>query len=160
MTIRFKIAALMGFLLVTFSAAAIGGYATTTSVSTWFLTLQKPSWNPPAWVLGPVWSVLYAAMAVAAWLVWMMKERGAEVRPALTIYFVQLVFNAAWSVIFFGLRRPDLALFDIGLLWLAIAICTAMFYRISRSAGWLMLLYFAWASFASALNHSIWSLNR
>jgi benzodiazapine receptor len=155
-----KLAALLLFLVVTFSAAAIGGYATTTSVSTWFLTLQKPSWNPPPWVFGPVWTVLYASMAVAAWLVWQRRGAGVAVGAALAAYFVQLALNAAWSVAFFGLRRPGLALADIVLLWLAIAVCAVLFFRVSRVAGALMLPYLAWVSFASALNYSIWSLNR
>ncbi len=160
MMVSSKIAALILFLLVTFLAAAIGGFATSTSVSTWFLTLQKPAWNPPPWVFGPVWTALYAAMAVAAWMVWKKHELVVAARPALTLYFIQLALNAAWSILFFGLRRPDLALLDIALLWFAIAVCLTMFFRISRPAGWLMLPYFAWVSFASVLNFAIWSLNR
>ena len=105
--------ALILFVGVTFLAAGVGGFATTSSVSTWFPTLHKPSWNPPAWVFGPVWTILYAAMALAAWLVWKQRERGAKVRPALAIYFGQLALNAVRSFLFFGLRRPDLALVNL-----------------------------------------------
>ena len=108
-----KIIALILFVGVTFLAAGVGGFATTSSVSTWFPTLHKPSWNPPAWVFGPVWTILDAAMALAAWLVWKQRERGAKVRPALAIYFGQLALNAVWSFLFFGLRRPDLALVNL-----------------------------------------------
>lgn len=151
--------ALIRFLLVTFLAAAIGGYATTTSVSTWYLTLSKPEWNPPSWVFGPVWTLLYAGMAVAAWLVWKKEGTGAFVQPALKIYFIQLALNAAWSILFFAFRRPGAALIDIAMLWLAIVICTVMFFRVSRVAGWLMVPYLAWVTFASVLNHSIWAQN-
>lgn len=108
-----QIIALILFVGVTFLAAGVGGFATTSSVSTWFPTLHKPSWNPPAWVFGPVWTILYAAMALAAWLVWKQRERRAKVRPALAIYFGQLALNAVWSFLFFGLRRPDLALVNL-----------------------------------------------
>ena len=155
-----KVVALIVFLAVTFLAAAIGGYATGTSVSTWYETLQKPAWNPPAAVFGPVWTLLYAGMAIAAWLVWKRREASEEVRPALTIYFVQLALNTAWSILFFGMRRPGLAFADIVVLWFSIAICVLFFFRISRAAGWLMVPYLAWVSFATALNYSIWSLNR
>lgn len=155
-----KLVALILFLFVTFSAAAIGGYATSSSVTTWFLTLQKPSWNPPSGVFGPVWTMLYAGMAVAAWLVWQRREAGVMVGAALAVYFVQLALNVAWSIAFFGLRRPGLALLDIAFLWFAIAVCTVLFFRVSRVAGALMFPYLAWVSFASALNYSIWSLNR
>ena len=137
---------------------AVGGIVTASSVDTWYPGLNKPAWNPPDSVFGPVWTLLYLMMAVAAWLVW--RRRGAaDVRAAMTLFAVQLGLNAAWSVLFFGLRRPGLAAVEIVLLWLAIVATMALFARVSRPAGWLLVPYLGWVSFAAALNIAIWRLN-
>lgn len=151
------IVGLLVALAVCFSASALGGLATSTSVDSWYLTVAKPSWTPPGWVFAPVWTALYAAMAVAAWLVW---RTGRDPGPALVAFAVQLALNVLWSVLFFGLRRPDLALIDIGALIIAIVVTSLMFYRRSRLAGALMVPYLLWVSFAAALNGAIWQLNR
>lgn len=124
----------------------------------WYASLRKPSWNPPGWVFGPVWVALYTTMALAAWLVWRRGGFAAQGRP-LALFLVQLVLNAAWTPLFFGLHRPGLAFAEILLLWLAIVATLAMFRPVSRTAAWLLVPYVAWVSFASVLNGSVWRLN-
>jgi len=157
-TRRRRIAGLVVALAVTSLAAGIGGLATRPAVGTWYQDLRKPSWTPPDWVFGPVWTILYTTMAVAAWLVWRAGPRPG-VRAALVLYAVQLALNAAWSPLFFGLRMPGAALVALAALWLAVGATTAVFWRVSRPAGALLLPYLAWATFAGALNLAIWRLN-
>lgn len=147
-----------GFCVASFVAAAIGGMATGGAVQDWYPTLAKPSWTPPAWLFGPVWTVLYIVMAVAAWLVW-RRGGGDGARLALIVFFVQLILNAAWSIIFFGLRNPGAAFAEIVALWVAIVGTTLLFWKVTPVAGWLFLPYFLWVSFATALNFAIWRLN-
>lgn len=135
-------------------AGAVGSVFTAGAVAGWYGGLVRPALNPPSWVFGPVWVTLYALMGIAAWLVW---ERGGG--KALAIFSGQLVLNASWSIVFFGLRSPGLALVNIALLWLAIVWTGAAFYRISRPAAYLLLPYFLWVSFAVYLNFFIWRLN-
>jgi translocator protein len=150
--------ALLAFLVLCFAVAAVGSWVTATSVNTWFPTLNKPSFNPPGWVFGPVWTVLYALMAVAAWRVW--RRAGFDAgRAALSVFGLQLALNLSWSLIFFGLRSIDMAVVCIVALWLAIAVTIALFRRIDGSAGWLLVPYLAWVSFAAVLNMAIWKLN-
>jgi benzodiazapine receptor len=146
---------LMGWLALSFSAAALGGLFLP---GEWYARLQKPSWNPPNWIFGPVWTTLYVMMAVAAWLVW---KRGGFVaqRLPLTLFLGQLLFNAAWSPLFFGLKNPGLALLDIGLLWLALLATILAFWKARRIAGILLVPYLAWVTFASVLNFALWRLN-
>jgi translocator protein len=154
--------ALIGFLAATFAASALGGLATASSVSSWYTTLVKPSWNPPGYVFGPVWTALYVMMAVAAWRVWRLRVHPAltpAVRAVLIGYFFQLVLNAAWSLLFFGLRRPDLALVDIVVLWAALFWMQIRLWRLDRAAGALWLTYLLWVSFATVLNFTLWRLN-
>lgn len=131
---------------VAFSAAAIGGLTTDTSIYAW---MPRPSWAPPGWVFAPVWALLYLLMAVAAFLVW--RARGGWSR-ALALYGVQLALNAAWTPIFFGLREPWIAFAEIVLLWLAVAATIIAFARVQKSAALLMAPYLAWMTFAAALN--------
>jgi tryptophan-rich sensory protein len=148
----------MLFLLVTFAAAAIGSLATFASVKTWYPGLAKPAWTPPSGIFAPVWSALYLAMAVAAWRVW-RKQTGPTAYAVLRLYGAQLTLNALWSVLFFGLRRPDLALVDIAALWSLLVVALVRFWPVDRIAGVLWTPYVLWVSFASALNASIWMLN-
>lgn len=150
--------ALAAFLAVTFAVSAVGSLATDSDPGSWYDRLQKPPWNPPGWVFGPVWTVLYAAMAVAAWRVWASGD--ARRRAALALYFIQLALNLGWSVVFFGLQSPGLAFAEILVLAAAIAATMVVFFRIDRLAGWLFVPYLAWVGFAAALNFSIWQLNR
>ena len=123
----------------------------------WYAALDKPSWNPPSSVFGPVWTTLYVVMGVAAWLVW--DRRRSAARGALVLFVVQLIFNAAWSWLFFGLQSPGLALMGILVLWVLIAMTTLVFWRVRALAGALLLPYLAWVTFATALNYEIWRLN-
>jgi len=148
--------ALAGFIGVCFLAAFVGGRATMNSVGEWYPTLAKPSWNPPSWLFGPVWSLLYLMMGIAAWLVW----RRGESSGAMVIFGIQLVLNVAWSLLFFGWRNPLAGLVDIVLLWIAIVITMIWFARVDRVAGWLFAPYLAWVSFATMLNFTLWRLNR
>ncbi len=152
--------ALLLFLLATLLAATIGSFATATSVDDWYLALRKPSWNPPGAVFGPVWTFLYVAMAVAAWRVWRGRVGTPAARATLGLYGVQLALNALWSVLFFGLRRPDLALLDIVALLAVLAVLLVRFGRADRLAGVLWAPYVAWVSFATVLNATIAWLNR
>ena len=146
---------LAGFLMVTLGVTAIGGLATSRSVGSWYPMLIKPTWNPPGWVFGPVWTALYAMMAVAARLVW----RQAGWCGALALFGVQLALNAIWSPLFFGLHRIDLALADIVLLWAGVVATTAAFCNVTPVAGWLFVPYLLWVTFATALNFALWRLN-
>jgi translocator protein len=147
--------ALVVLLILCFAVAGVGGLATAPSIPNWYTGLAKPSWTPPSWVFGPVWSVLYLSMAVAAWLVW---RRGDAVVP-MVLFGIQLVFNAAWSWLFFWLHSPGAAFIDIVLLWMAIAVTTVVFWRRSTLAGILFVPYLMWVSFAAVLNFAIWRLN-
>jgi tryptophan-rich sensory protein len=153
---RFRqIAALIGWLLACFAAAAMGGFF---MPGEWYASLKKPSWNPPGWVFGPVWTALYTMMAVAAWLVWKRAGFAAYRRP-LTLFLVQLALNAIWTPLFFGLHWPGVAFFEMLLLWVAIAATIATFWRVNRGAAWLLIPYLAWVSFAAVLNFTLWRLN-
>lgn len=137
----------------------IAGFFTASSVKTWFTTLNKPSFNPPSYVFAPVWTTLYIMMGIAFYLVWIKASDTTRKRKAMTVYFIQLLLNFCWSFLFFYSERPDLAFIDIVLLWISIVATLVLFYRISRPAGWLLIPYLLWVSFASALNFAIWQLN-
>ncbi len=143
---------------VCFAVAGIGSMLTTPSIGGWYATLAKPSWTPPNWLFGPVWSALYLAMAVAAWLVW-RRAVLPRARAALALFAMQLVLNVCWSAIFFRAHRPGLAFTEIVLLWILILATTLAFRPLSRAAAWLMAPYLFWVAFAAMLNYSIWRLN-
>ena len=138
----------------------LSGFATARGVADWYPTLVKPSFNPPAWVFGPMWTVLYIMMGVAAFLVWRKGLDVGGVRIALTAFAVQLALNGLWSILFFAMQAPGWALVEIALLWLAIVATLIAFWRVTAAAGWLLVPYLAWVSFATVLNGSIWMLNR
>jgi translocator protein len=140
-------------------AGVLGSFATASSVSTWYAALEKPVLNPPSWVFGPVWVTLYALMGVAAFLVWKrgLAQRGVKV--ALVAFGVQLLLNALWSFIFFGLRETGWAFVEIMALWLAIVWTMVVFSRVSKLAARLFVPYILWVSFAAYLNAAIWFLN-
>jgi tryptophan-rich sensory protein len=142
-------------MLLCFAAAAPGGFF---MPGEWYASLRKPSWNPPGWVFGPVWSVLYVMMAASAWLVWKRGGFMAQRRP-LTLFLVQLALNAAWTPLFFGLRLPGLACGEIVMLWVAITATLVAFRPVSRPAAWLLAPYLMWVSFAGVLNFTLWRLN-
>ena len=150
------IAGAVGWIALTFSAAAMGAVF---PPDEWFRLLQKPVWNPPSWIFAPVWTVLYLMMAAAAWLVWRQYGlRGAP--PAIVLFIVQLLLNAAWTWLFFGLHRIGAALIEIVLLWAMILTTLISFWRLYPAAGMLLLPYLAWVSFAAVLNWALWRLNR
>ena len=148
---------LLGWLLVAFSAAAVGGLASANS-GAFYLELVRPFWAPPAWLFGPVWSVLYVLIGVAAWLVWRAQGfMGA--RNALITFCMQLAANALWTWLFFVWRLGGAAFAEILVLWALILITTVLFWRINHLAGALLIPYLAWVSFAAALTLSTWQLN-
>ncbi len=124
----------------------------------WYESLNKPDWNPPAWLFGPVWTLLYTLMGIAAWLIW--KDYGFKLATtALTAFLIQLALNGLWSQIFFNFQNVGLALIEILFLLAAIFITTYLFYQKNRAAAWLMVPYILWVSFATALTAAIWVLN-
>lgn len=150
--------ALLGFLALTAIVSGVSSYVTMPEVKTWYVPVVKPPLNPPDWVFGPVWTTLYIMIAVSGWLVW--KARGfAGARAAFAAYGMQLALNFAWSLIFFGLHRPGIAFADITLLWCSILATIVLFWRIRPLAGYLLVPYLLWVSFASYLNYMIWHLN-
>ena len=144
---------------IALAAGGVGGFATASSVTTWYVGLNKPAFNPPNFLFAPVWTVLYVLMALAAWRIWRAPRAASGRGPALTLYAVQLALNLAWSLIFFGLRRPDLALAEVALLLAAVIATAALFWRVDRPAGLMLIPYAAWTAFAALLNFEIWRLN-
>jgi tryptophan-rich sensory protein len=152
-----QITGLVAWLAVSFIAAAIGG-AASMQAGPFYTQLVRPEWAPPPGLFGPVWTVLYALMGIAAWLTWRVGGFLAA-RTALTLFLMQLVVNALWSWLFFGLHLGALALVDIVLLWVIVAATLLAFRRIRPLAGALLIPYLLWVSFASVLNYSVWRLN-
>jgi benzodiazapine receptor len=153
-----QVGGLVIWLVICFGASALGAAATSSSVNGWYQTLDRPSWNPPDWVFGPVWTLLYFLMAVAAWLIW-RREPIASSRWPLGLFLFQLALNVGWSVLFFGLKAPGWAFFEIVVLCLAIAATALAFWPRSKVAALLLAPYLAWTTFASVLNFTLWRLN-
>jgi benzodiazapine receptor len=151
------VAAFVGWLAICFVAATLGGVASA-SAPAFYRELVRPAWAPPGWVFGPVWTVLYLLMGVAAWLVWRERRFGGA-RTALGLFLVQLVANALWSWLFFAWQLGALATLEILVLWGLILATTVAFWRVRPLAGALLLPYLAWVSFASALCFAIWRAN-
>ena len=149
---------LFPFVLACLAAAAIGAGVTRRSVKTWYPNLHRPAWTPPDWIFGPVWSTLYFMMALSAWLVW-RDVPWTIARPALVLFFAQLILNALWSIVFFGLRRPGPAFAEILILLTLIVATMTAFLPMSFLAAWLLLPYAVWVAFASYLNFRIWQMN-
>jgi len=150
---------LIVFIAICFSAAATGSVFNTTSLKEWYPGIKKPSWNPPNAVFAPVWTILYLMMAVAGWMVY---ERSSQelINPPMILYVIQLALNTAWSMLFFGLRNPGLALVEVIFLWIFIILTTISFWGVYWLAGLLFLPYLLWVSFATVLNFAVWRLNR
>lgn len=142
------------------AVGGLSGFATARGVADWYPTLTKPSFNPPTWVFGPAWTLLYIMMGVAAFLVWRQGLESDGVKIALTVFGIQLALNGLWSILFFGMQAPGLALAEIIVLWIAIGVTTVLFWRVVPAAGALLLPYWGWVSFATVLNASLWWLNR
>jgi translocator protein len=141
-------------------AATAGSVATAKGVKEWYPKLEKPSFNPPGAVFGPVWTVLYILMCIADYIVAAEGRDRDEKTNARKIYKIQLGLNSVWSILFFGFRRPGMALIEIGALWVSIVMTIASFWKISRTAALLLIPYLAWTTFAIALNAAIWWKNR
>jgi benzodiazapine receptor len=152
-----QIAGLAGWLVVSFIVAAIGG-AASVEAGPFYKQLVRPEWAPPSSIFGPVWTILYILMGIAAWLVWRVGGFRAA-RSALVLFLVQLALNALWSWLFFAWQRGGLAFADILLLWMLIVATIVLFWRVSPLAGVLLVPYLLWVTFASALNYAIWRLN-
>ena len=150
-----SLTALAGWLLLTYSASVTAVFVSTGG---WYATLAKPAWNPPSWVFGPVWTILYAMMAVAAWRVW-LQGGWSQQKTALRLYLLQWAQNALWTPLFFGLHRPGWALAEILVLLAAILATMRAFWHVDRPAGVLLLPYAAWVAFATVLNWTIWMMN-
>jgi tryptophan-rich sensory protein len=146
---------LVVWIAIVAAVAAFGGQFTT---GQWYQELNKPEWNPPNWIFGPVWTVLYILMAISAWLVW-LRRKVQPVYAALAAFIVQLLLNGAWSWLFFGEHRMDIAFAEIVVLDLMILVTIILFWRIRSLAAILLLPYIAWVSFAAFLNFTIWQLN-
>jgi tryptophan-rich sensory protein len=155
---RQDIFGLVAFIIGCLVVSGIGGIITATSVGSWYLSIEKPPFNPPNWVFAPVWTTIYIFMAVAGWRVW-RSGHDARRHRALIVFGVQLGLNLAWSFLFFGLQRIDLAMVEIFILLIAIVATTMLFWRIDRLAGGLFVPYVLWVSFATLLNGSLWVLN-
>jgi translocator protein len=146
---------LFGWVAVSFVPAWFGQHFTAPE---WYRQLDRPVWAPPTWLFAPVWTLLYALMGIAAWLVW--ADRGfRRASVPLGLFLVQLVLNGAWSWLFFGVKRMDLALAEIIVLWLLILATMIGFLKIRPLAGWMLLPYLLWVGFATALNAALWQMN-
>ena len=156
-----KITKILVAVAICLAVGYFSGTVTRSAITDWYPTLNKPSFNPPNWVFAPVWTLLYVMMGVAAGLVWDRIAYESEIiQKALLFFIIQLGLNALWSYLFFGLKNPMLAGVEIVLLWLMIYETYFQFAKINKIAGYLLIPYLAWVSFAAVLNASIWWLNR
>ena len=154
---RKQIFGLLGWIVITFIASAFGAVASI-QAKEFYRQLNQPSWAPPSWLFGPVWTLLYTLMAIAVWLVW--RNGGLrQNRAAIVLFLLQLAFNAVWSWLFFAWRLGGLAFADILVLWILVATTVILFWRTSRTGASLLVPYLAWVTFAAVLNVSVWQLN-
>ena len=151
---------LIASIILVWVVGVSGSLFTASSVNSWYSYIVKPSFTPPSWLIGPVWTILYIMIGVSLFLVWTTKASKKVKKKAYWIFGVQIVLNAMWSVAFFGAQNPGLAFIVIALLWISIILNIIEFYKIKKSAGYLLVPYFLWVSFASVLNLAIWILNR
>lgn len=139
---------------------ATSGFFTVTGVESWYQTIQKPLWNPPNWIFGPVWTTLYIMMGVALFLVWKEDTSEELKKIAFTLFAIQLILNFFWSFIFFNQQQPGWALVEIIAMWVFILLTIFAFAQVNKTAAWLLVPYISWVSFATILNYTIWQLNR
>jgi translocator protein len=142
------------------AVGSISGFFTISGVESWYQTIVKPSWNPPNWIFGPVWTTLYIMMGVALYLVWKSDSSGMLKKTAIALFSVQLVLNFFWSFIFFNQHQVSWALVEIIAMWIFILLTIFAFANVSKTAAWLLVPYIAWVSFATILNYTIWQLNK
>ncbi len=140
-------------------AGILGSIFTTKSVSGWYLTINKPNFNPPSWIFGPVWILLYLLMGISVFIIWSKFNDHSLFKSAIIIFSIQLLLNVFWSFLFFGQKSPLLAFIEIIFLWIAILITIIVFYKLNHLSAYLLIPYILWVSFASVLNYFIWRLN-
>jgi translocator protein len=140
------------------SLGSVGGLVTVNEIPTWYATLNKPSFNPPNWLFGPVWTTLYVLMGISVYLIW-KQPVSTERNKALQLFILQFILNFCWSFIFFGLHATGWALMEMIALWILILLSILHFAKHSKTAAWLLVPYIAWVSFALLLNAAIWKLN-
>jgi len=155
----FNVIRLIIAILICQMIGLIGAVFTSSSVSTWYVTLTKPSFNPPNWVFAPVWTTLYIMMGISAFLVWEKGFENQKVKTSLSIFGIQLILNLSWTIIFFGLKSTMGGLVVIIILWFLILLTILHFYKLSKVAGIILLPYIMWVSFATVLNTAIVILN-
>ena len=148
---------LLVFIVFTLTIGFLAGQVTAPNIPGWYAHLAKPSFNPPNWIFAPAWTTLYFLIAVAAWRVWRL---GGWRAKGLALWLIQLALNFSWSFIFFGAHAPGAAFAELSVMWLAILATLVVFGRTDRIAGWLLVPYLAWVSFAGLLNFWVWQLNR
>lgn len=154
-----KIVRLVVAVAIPLVAGFLGSVFTMPSIPTWYAAINKPAWNPPNWIFGPVWTTLFILMGIALWLVWEKGLDKIQVRTAVNIFSAQLVLNIVWSLLFFGLHSPFWAFIEIIALWLLILWTIIAFYRLDKTAGLILIPYILWVSFASFLNFTVMRLN-
>ena len=147
-------------IIICHAAGIIGSTFTIKAIPTWYVSLDKPAFNPPNWIFGPVWLTLYTMMGISLYLVWRSKNSSAGFRTALLVFAIQLLLNAAWTPVFFGARMLFAGLLIIVLLWCSIIATIIAFFPVNRTSSILLVPYLLWVSFATILNYSLWSLNR
>ncbi|GAB3936088.1 TspO/MBR family protein [Mucilaginibacter myungsuensis] len=147
-------------ILITLAIGFVASKFTTPEIPTWYTTIQKPSFNPPNWLFGPVWTLLYIMIAISAYLVWKRRDGSELYSTARSVYIIQLALNFSWSIVFFGMHQILGALVVIVLLWVSIVATMYYFNKFSKVACWMLLPYLLWVSFATALNTAIYLLNR
>ncbi len=147
-----------GAVVITICTGLIGAYFSAPAIPTWYAALAKSPLNPPGWVFGPVWTILFLLMGISLHLVWRNGLKRDGVKTAVEFFFVQLLLNALWSIFFFGMQNVLLAYFEVVLMWFAVLATISAFYRVSRPAAWLLVPYFFWISFAAYLNFEVWNL--
>lgn len=135
------------------------GFFTITGVGSWYQTIDKPSWNPPNWIFGPVWTTLYILMGIALFLVWKSDAQAPLKKAAITLFAIQMTLNFFWSLIFFNQHQVGWALVEIIAMWIMILLTIFAFARVNNTAAWLLVPYISWVSFAAILNYTIWKLN-
>ncbi len=156
---KFNIFKLISCLVLTVGLGGAGGYFTVNEIKSWFVTLNKPSFNPPNYLFGPVWSLLYFLMGISLYLIW-QQPPSTQRKQAITIFLIQFALNVSWSFIFFKEHQILWALVDIIVLWLLILITIFSFAKLNKTAAWLLVPYISWVSFATLLNAAIWLLNK
>lgn len=150
---------LVSFIVICELVGVVGSIFTINSIPSWYAVLNKPTFSPPNWLFGPVWTLLYALMGIAFYVVWQKRKEISAVKTSLNWFVVQLVLNGIWTPIFFGLKDLQLAFFVICAMWVSILVTIVKFWRISKTSSILLWPYLVWVSFALILNLFVWRLN-